>query len=85
MRVLTASRLRRSCSLLRAISRSLSMEDCGVPGSVSVGDFDSSSSLRALMVASVQMLCGESGSSLRGCGFVSALHRPGELEGERPC
>ena len=82
MRELTASRLRRSCSLLRAASRSRSLEDCVVPGSVSVGDFDSSTSLGELTAASLQTLCGESGSSLRRCGFASALHGPGELEGE---
>ncbi len=52
-----------------------------------MGDFGfcCSTSLRASKVASVQMLSGESGSSLIGCGCVSALHAPGKLERECPC
>lgn len=46
--------------------------------------FCCSTSSAASKVASVQLPSGESGSSLIGCGFVSALHGPGKLEGERP-
>lgn len=82
MKVLTASRLRRSCSLLRAISLSLSTGDCVEGLCVSMGDFCSRSS-EVFKVASVQMLSGESGSSLIGCvWFVSALPGPGKLQGE---
>lgn len=44
--------------------------------------FCCSTSLGVSKEASVQMLSGESGSSLISCEFVSALHRPGKLEGE---
>lgn len=87
MKELTASRLRRSCSFLRAISLSLSTEDCVVTACISVGDSGDiccSTSLGDSEVVSLQMLSGESGSSLEGCGFVSALHGPGKLEGECP-
>lgn len=56
-------------------------------GCISIGDFGicCSTSFRLSNVASVQMFSGESRSSLIGCGFVSALHGPGKLEGKRPC
>lgn len=83
MQTLTASLLRRSCSFLRAVSRSLSTENCVISGCVSTGDFGiCSASLGLSTVASVQIFSGESGSSLIGCGVVSALQRPGKLEGK---
>lgn len=50
---------------------------------VSMGDFGCccSTSSGTSMVTSVQMLSGESGSSLPGCGCFSV--RPGRLEGEK--
>lgn len=79
MKVLTASRLRRSCSLLRATSLSLSTVDCVVTSCVSLGDFSfcCSASLGASNVACVEMFSGTS--------FCSALHKAGRLEGHKLC
>lgn len=81
--VLTASRLRRSCALLRASSLSLSKDDCVVRGCVSL-DFCCSTCLGASQGPSVQILPGKPETSLTGCGFCSDLHATCRLEGEYP-
>lgn len=80
MQMLTASLLRRSCSLFRAISLSFSIGVCVIKGSVV--DLGSSTSSRVSNAASAPMFSFRSASFLTGSRFSTVLHGSRQLKGK---